>query len=247
MDFLLIAILLLTTGNLVQSSSTANPCTNYCSQGGVCLKTPQGPKCICLPRWKGKHCEIQEAAGGINSSQVVQADQVRNGPGLCEIFAPNHCLNGGICDVNEQEFICHCKYPFTGDRCQYVSLCYKYCLNNGLCYLHTNGSPKCVCASDNEGERCEKSIVPRPTCDQMPATYCNTGVCLHAAVPPRCHCPEAYTGEQCETRITPTTEPFERCNVTTCRNGATCHNNGNSFYCHCPKRFTGKRCETILG
>jgi hypothetical protein len=123
----LFIILSLMNVNLVQSSSTTNQCLNYCSSGGVCLKSNNGPKCICLPKWTGERCDIPEKStlGERLYSSRAGTKDARNDP--CDSAPVNLCQHNGICHVEKDVasgsnvFACYCRYPYVGEYCQRVS------------------------------------------------------------------------------------------------------------------------------
>jgi hypothetical protein len=120
MDFMALSMLIvlsMTMANPVQSSD----CTNYCSSGGACLPTNEGPKCICYPEWTGKHCETRQVVAGLKGMSSSSAHGANLRTNLCDLLYPNYCKNNGICYVNDGIFACHCRYPFVGEYCEQVS------------------------------------------------------------------------------------------------------------------------------
>ncbi|UJR20195.1 hypothetical protein I4U23_023327 [Adineta vaga] len=252
MDFSLIAILLMIIVNFAQSSSTTNSCSNYCSPGGACLKTKEGPKCICLPEWTGVRCEIQQTVGLTNRMSSSKVDQIHLRNNLCASIPPNYCNYNGECYVNGAfQFACQCRYPFVGEFCKDVSECHEFCLNYGSCLIDSSGRPFCLCQSGWEGTRCQKPnaniIQPSLPCTMLP-NYCKSGGMCISYPTLHCVCPSKFTGPQCETLITtgPVIPPTGNCMPTTCKNGATCHNTGDSYFCHCQGAYTGKNCDIPL-
>jgi hypothetical protein len=213
--FALIVILSLVNVDRVQSSSARNECLGYCSSGGVCLKSNNGPKCICLPTWTGERCDISQEFTLNQLVHASQADMANIRNNLCS-FVTDFCQNNGICYVNGNEFACHCRYPYLGDNCEELSECFDYCLNAGICNIESN-LPVCTCMSGWTGVRCQRlqttSTVSTPTtpsttnlpCSYLGADYCNSGICVLVNSQARCQCPPTHTGARCQLLIQGTT------------------------------------------
>ncbi|KAJ8705956.1 hypothetical protein PYW07_010733 [Mythimna separata] len=67
----------------------------------------------------------------------------------------NYCLQGN-CSVTEGFPKCSCRAGYSGERCE-QDVCYKHCLNNGVCSLNEEGEPVCFCKAGYEGPRCAVS------------------------------------------------------------------------------------------
>jgi len=93
---------------------------------------------------------------------------------ICGSFV-HHCLNGGMCVGDDDEFTCDCfssmdgLVPHAGEICQYIAteICeggrHSFCTNNGKCkdVIDTEDSvkshPGCVCSDGFKGDYCEIS------------------------------------------------------------------------------------------
>ncbi len=121
--FGLIIILAMMNTNLVQSAFVPNECFNYCSIGGVCLKSKDGPKCICLPKWTGERCDLPQNSTLIQQINASQANTTDLRNNLCNFLPTDFCKNDGVCyvDTTNYMFVCYCRYPYIGDNCEYTS------------------------------------------------------------------------------------------------------------------------------
>jgi hypothetical protein len=116
--FALIIIFSLVNANLSQLTTATKECMNYCSSGGVCLKSNNGPKCICLPEWTGERCDIPREFTLTKQMRASQIDTISLRNNLCTIAPLGYCQNGGVCYVNDGTFACYCPYPYIGDYCE---------------------------------------------------------------------------------------------------------------------------------
>uniref|UniRef100_A0A915J9M3 EGF-like domain-containing protein n=1 Tax=Romanomermis culicivorax TaxID=13658 RepID=A0A915J9M3_ROMCU len=98
---------------------------------------------------------------------------------------PNPCFNNQSCKVNLNEslssnqllYLCDCKYPFSGDRCQYFDHCSNNtCKNGATCqFLASNEIQnstkfyKCVCPAGLTGEFCDSPVLLPPLILTSPA------------------------------------------------------------------------------
>lgn len=126
------------------------PCASHldrelCQNGGRCVMRLE-PLCICSKGWTGIRCMEKVTDGNYNvkinqtqESSTISASTETNmteRPDLhlelvdfraSECPSPwkeDFCLNGGICrSLNHGfGFICHCIYPFAGERCSEKAL-----------------------------------------------------------------------------------------------------------------------------
>ncbi|RZC36598.1 hypothetical protein BDFB_006986, partial [Asbolus verrucosus] len=72
----------------------ANPCTDYCRNGGVCqmVHLHSTPTCVCTDTWTGRYCEQMAACA-------------------------NYCQNGGTCAVSDGIPYCQCPQGYEGIKC----------------------------------------------------------------------------------------------------------------------------------
>ena len=92
-------------------------CSKSCLNGGFCLELVEKSQCYCLPEWEGEYCHLRKnfiATYKLKSSNQLLRNSYRNGP--CS-FAPDLCLNGGICFVNDTTLACACQEAWGGSRC----------------------------------------------------------------------------------------------------------------------------------
>ncbi|XP_074068352.1 coagulation factor XII isoform X2 [Macrotis lagotis] len=110
---------------------------NPCQNGGTCINTLQGARCLCAPHLTGKHCQKEKCY----QSQLSQffdenetwllAEPMRvvkcwcQGPGaVCkrlpnsQACQNNSCLHGGKCLEAEGQSICHCPPSYAGYFCE---------------------------------------------------------------------------------------------------------------------------------
>lgn len=58
------------------------------------------------------------------------------------------CLNGGTCEVNDEDrsFRCLCPQGFQGLLCESEEICSLKCHNNGVCVFSESGKQSCNCS-----------------------------------------------------------------------------------------------------
>uniref|UniRef100_A0A8C5P6Y2 FAT atypical cadherin 1 n=1 Tax=Leptobrachium leishanense TaxID=445787 RepID=A0A8C5P6Y2_9ANUR len=153
------------------SHTSADLCSdNPCQNGGVCSPIPNGGYyCKCTIYFKGTHCEKS-----------------------IDPCAANPCLYGGTCVVVKDDFKCHCRGDYTGQRCQTGPYCKDNpCKNSGQCLDSLDG-PVCECETGFRGERCHIDIDecldnPCPSSHHCKNTYGSY----------QCNCSHGYEGNQC--------------------------------------------------
>lgn len=147
--------------------------------GGKCVDDVEGHKCVCLPGFKGRLCELTDSA--------------------CQHLP---CANGGECVDRANRVECRCPPGWTGQTCrQNVNECAPTsrpgeapaCKNGAAC-RDRPGSYECLCTEGWEGYDCSISTlsslgnattIPLPTAtttDKMTAP-CD----VDDAVSSRCH------------------------------------------------------------
>jgi len=109
------------------------------------------------------HCKCPDGFIGYNCETKIE---------ICG-QSQHHCLNGGLCVDNDDDYICKCPFdgpmPHAGDHCQYAAteICEgareSFC-TNGKCKditdntsedFSTQRHPGCVCDAAFKGEYCE--------------------------------------------------------------------------------------------
>ncbi|KAM4709804.1 protocadherin Fat 1 [Discoglossus pictus] len=153
------------------SLTTADVClSNPCQNGGICSPLSNGGYyCKCTSIYMGTHCEIS-----INPC------------------AANPCLYGGTCVVVKDDFICHCRGDYTGQRCQLGPYCKDNpCKNSGKCIDSLDG-PVCECEAGFHGERCLSDI------DECLENPCPSGaLCENIYGSYHCNCSNGLSGKHC--------------------------------------------------
>ncbi|XP_073463897.1 protocadherin Fat 1 isoform X4 [Aquarana catesbeiana] len=153
------------------SLTTADACAgNPCHNGGVCSPLSNGGYyCKCTSSYVGTHCEIS-----VNPC------------------ATNPCLYGGTCIAVKDDFICHCRGDYTGQRCQLGPYCKDNpCKNSGKCIDSLDG-PVCECESGFHGERCLNDV---DECTDNPCP--NNALCENTYGSYTCNCSNGYGGKHC--------------------------------------------------
>uniref|UniRef100_A0A915PEK5 Uncharacterized protein n=1 Tax=Setaria digitata TaxID=48799 RepID=A0A915PEK5_9BILA len=177
----------------------------------------------------------------------------------------NVCLNGGTCEVNEQNrsFRCLCPGGFKGLLCETENVCSLKCQNNGTCVFGHTGKQKCICPKEFSGELCEiesvgcevqgcstgeRCIVLEKGKSRCTPDPCIPNRCQHNATctPVKvsnkledsfeCTCTSGFDGALCA-------DDIDECVKSPCANGAICLNTFGSFTCLCKDGFRGTLCE----
>jgi len=113
-----VGILALLFAGHVQSSSATNECLDFCSSGGACLKTKNGPKCICSPEWTGERCDIRQELKLTEQMRISQVANLSLRDNRCSFAPEDVCNYNGVCYVIDNQFACHCNYPYIGQYCE---------------------------------------------------------------------------------------------------------------------------------
>ncbi|XP_068134762.1 protocadherin Fat 1 isoform X2 [Hyperolius riggenbachi] len=153
------------------SLTAADACAvNPCHNGGVCSPLPNGGYyCKCLSSFVGTHCE-------------TSANPCLSNP----------CLYGGTCVPTKDDFICHCRGEYGGQRCQIGPYCKENpCKNSGKCIESLDG-PACECEPGFHGERCLNDV---DECDENPCP--NGAMCENTYGSYTCNCSNGYGGKHC--------------------------------------------------
>ena len=114
--FNLIIILSMISVNRIQASSIPDACFSYCSNGGTCYQSNNGPKCLCSPQWVGERCHVRQNPTVVKERVPRQTDERS---AQCNKLNPPFCQNNGICYVDSNDkFACYCRDPYIGDYCE---------------------------------------------------------------------------------------------------------------------------------
>ncbi|XP_053559873.1 protocadherin Fat 1 isoform X2 [Bombina bombina] len=151
---------------LSAETCSSNPCQN----GGICSSLASGGYyCKCTSLFTGTHCETS-----------------------MNPCATNPCLYGGTCVVEKEDFKCHCRGEYTGQRCQLGPYCKDNpCKNSGKCIDSLDG-PVCECDAGFRGERC---LIDVDECIENP---CPSGaLCENTHGSYICNCTNGYSGKHC--------------------------------------------------
>jgi len=152
-------------------------CDLQCQNGGTCffgddptttpynaldigVQPPPPPTPTLDPSSISRHCKCPDGFIGDTCESVIE---------ICGRYE-HHCLNGGLCVDNGDEYTCDCRsddglVPHAGEYCQHVAtvICKgafnSFCTNNGICkdVIDTEDHPGCVCSDGFAGEYCEIS------------------------------------------------------------------------------------------
>nr|XP_034974523.1 protein jagged-1b-like isoform X1 [Zootoca vivipara] len=206
-------------------------CTpELCANGGTCLNTSSGFRCVCPPGWSGELCQ----------HEVTDC-----------LSQP--CSHGGTCKDLPDGFKCLCPPQWTGKTCQIdVNECQKNpCLHARGC-KNLIGGYFCDCLDGWTGTNCNISKDGGPqwgaTCIQeseQRENSCqrqcrNGGTCQVKDGRHLCTCREGYTGAECETELS-------ACGGAPCLHGGQCQEMENkTFFCSCPPGLSGSRCEVFV-
>ncbi|XP_050973184.1 neurogenic locus notch homolog protein 1 isoform X2 [Labeo rohita] len=222
---------------------------NACQNGGTCLNTCNGYKCICVNGWSGPDCSenIDDCAAEPCTAGSTCIDRVASfvcscPPGktglLCHVddaCISNPCKMGAQCETNpiDGKFICTCPSGYKGRTCvEDIDECVigtNPCENGGLC-INTEGSFTCTCAL---GPFCTDDV---DECRLQPNACQNGGTCHNVHNGYNCVCVNGWSGPDCS-------ENIDDCAAEPCTAGSTCIDRVASFVCSCPPGKTGLLCH----
>ncbi|VDM38725.1 unnamed protein product [Toxocara canis] len=191
-----------------------------------------------------------------SDARVRQSGQGSEAVRACQ---SNVCLNGGTCEVNDEErsFRCICLAAFTGVLCESELPCDPPCQNGGHCIANAAGH-HCECPNDYFGDSCEigtldctvQGCAPGERCIRMDdggSAVCITDVCFPNPCLNNANCTSNDNGFSCvcasgfEGRLC--SHDIDECAISPCQHGARCVNMIGSFSCVCPKGYRGRLCE----
>lgn len=111
-----------------------------------------GYQCVCLPGYRGRHCELPDSA--------------------CQHLP---CAHGGECVDRANRVECHCPAGWSGPTCQQnVNECLRpVCKNGSACRDHP-GTYECLCLPGWTGHDCGTPDVPQNTTIAPPAPETQT-------------------------------------------------------------------------
>ncbi|KAM4809573.1 LOW QUALITY PROTEIN: protocadherin Fat 1 [Rhinophrynus dorsalis] len=153
------------------SLTPADVCSGSpCQNGGTCSPLSNGGYyCKCTSLFMGTHCDIS-----------------------MNPCASNPCLYGGTCIVVKDDYICHCRGDYSGQRCQFGPYCKENpCKNSGKCIDSLDG-PVCECEAGFHGERCLSDV---DECLENPCP--NGALCENTYGSYHCNCSQGYGGKLC--------------------------------------------------
>ncbi|KAI4877768.1 hypothetical protein NFI96_021892 [Prochilodus magdalenae] len=206
--------------------------SSVCGPHGRCISQSGGNfTCACQPGFTGTYChektppsapnnwyrDSSEHATGCQSSKVQSARPDIND---CASFP---CLNGGTCLDGVGSFQCLCPDGWQGKLCdQDVDECLSDpCLNGGHCVDLLNDF-YCRCSDTWKGKTCQSQV-----------KWFLFALCVYV-----------LDQRAPAKRVKPCVTGDSQCDPTTCANGGTCHDHGDSFRCVCPPGWSGSTCSS---
>ncbi|KAL8625727.1 hypothetical protein ACOMHN_044002 [Nucella lapillus] len=224
--------------------------TNPCLNGGICSQgLPGNYQCKCNDRYKGHDCEISKTCqdnpcqnqGRCNTlmAGTVETFYCSCAPGytgdLCEVMVTTPSTTTTTTTTTPSTTTTttttstttaavNCPQNYYGEDCSMYCYPVDDCTGHYDCD-YRNGLK--VCLSGWQGEYCNITTSPDPSCQCQ-----NGGQCFKDT----CCCAPGFTGYLCSTRVS-------LCDQNTCLNLGTCIEHTTGFQCVCLKGFTGERCE----
>ncbi|GIX94303.1 hypothetical protein CEXT_391971 [Caerostris extrusa] len=236
-------------------SQVDNPCMiNPCLNGGTCSELNSTSSCECTPGWTGAHCEIN-----INE---CESSPCSNG-GTCVdlvkwLSLHLHTRMEGIFRKNCSHQLSDCILPY----CEDIDSCIAYigsntsnaeivktnvCGEHGKCISEPFSDFNCVCDLGYTGRYCHENI---NDCASYPCR--NGGTCIDGMNSYICLCREGWKVHNAMLKldfgVTASRDgkenlQFDHCDVTTCQNGGTCRDMGDTFHCTCNEEWVGHSCH----
>lgn len=106
-----------------------------------------GYQCICLPGFRGRHCELSDSA--------------------CQLLP---CANGGVCVDRANRVECRCPSGWTGPTCrQNINECTTPVCKNGAACRDRPGTYECLCTPAWTGRDCSIPLIVNAT-SLLPST-----------------------------------------------------------------------------
>ncbi|OQV18440.1 Neurogenic locus Notch protein [Hypsibius exemplaris] len=152
----------------------SNPCLN----DGTCLDERNNYRCVCMPGFTGKECQI-------DTDECNKGNPNRN-----------PCQNGAVCHDSVNGFHCTCPIGYKGPTCSELeSECsLRPCQNGGICHDNPDGTYRCICSSGFGGSSCEANL---NKCAAAPCQF--GGTCTNAQDGSfSCKCQDGYSGRFCQ-------------------------------------------------
>uniref|UniRef100_A0A8C5HQB4 Delta-like protein n=1 Tax=Gouania willdenowi TaxID=441366 RepID=A0A8C5HQB4_GOUWI len=239
-----------------------NRCSSSpCKNSGRCHALLDGFMCECLQGFAGTTCE----------NDPCSPNPCHNKAQCHSLMGDFYCscpedYEGKTC----AELKDHCKT----NRCQVIDSCTvavatndtqwrlwhissNVCGPHGRCISLPAGNFSCSCEPGFTGTYCHENI------NDCASTPCkNGGTCIDGINSFQCFCPGGWEGSLCdvgecvalspqnETTRGPKYKPLpphpgeSQCDSSTCSNGGTCYDHGDSFLCSCPSGWGGSTCNT---
>jgi hypothetical protein len=154
------------------------------------------------------------------------------------------CANDGQCiDVGSKDYVCACRVPFQGKRCQ-ISSCTddigtyigdQLCPRNRRCIPNTDvetGYYQCDCAN-GLGPDCITDPCSISQCQN--GGQCRSFIDADGSANYVCNCAVGTSGNHCQ---------FSVCPANACNGGGCIPESSSTFVCQCPLGRTGPQCET---
>ncbi|KAG8175087.1 hypothetical protein JTE90_006431 [Oedothorax gibbosus] len=211
---------------------------------------------------------VIESVIGSFPSPVIAIDDIEIYEDVCPHPDPcfsNPCKNDGVCTIiNNTDYLCECKQPFSGNHCERHPCHSSPCLNDGTCIAVENNYG-CVCDEPFYGRHCENGPCTPSPCKnaEIDTTQADTTIsdrittgsvttnktecyCGENSVSCRldvrgnklCFCKKGYD----QRRGTDICSRTCQLNAD-CRNDGFCDRDGPGYFCLCPEPFIGDRCE----
>uniref|UniRef100_A0ABM5ERS4 Delta-like protein n=1 Tax=Pogona vitticeps TaxID=103695 RepID=A0ABM5ERS4_9SAUR len=228
------------------NESTCAP--EVCANGGTCVQSPSGSRCLCPTGWSGESC--REGVTACLSEPCSHGGSCRDVSGGFKCLCPpqwtgktcqidvnecqrNPCLHARGCKNLIGSYFCDCLEGWMGTNCSYrEESCQRRCHNGGTCQVE-DGKPRCSCQEGYTGAECETELSP-----------CRSAPCLHGGQCREtenrtfaCSCLPGRSGNRCEISV-------DLCSLNPCPQGTACVSGEGSFICSCPE---GALCQQPQG
>uniref|UniRef100_A0A671ME83 Delta-like protein n=1 Tax=Sinocyclocheilus anshuiensis TaxID=1608454 RepID=A0A671ME83_9TELE len=199
--------------------SLSHPCEpNPCQNKASCYSLLGDFYCACPEDYEGKTCENRKDHCKTTPCQVIDS---------CTIAVASNSSDGGVRHINSN-----------------------VCGPHGRCISQPGSNFTCTCELGFTGTYCHENV---NDCVSNPCR--NGGTCIDGISSFQCFCPDGWEGDLCDlSDILPFSLVFlhsdvneceSQCDATTCSNGGTCYDHGDTFRCACPPEWGGSTCNTV--